>query len=299
MEINIDLAPIKKNIDKAKLRLMLDNKTTFFSSLLANLYIVLDNRHKTACTNGIYLQMNPNWIKDFDKDTLLGLILHELMHVVFDHCNGRIYKDLDHNILGIAMDHYINLYITSLGYIIPKDGYCDYKYKGLSTMQIYHILVKNPPPAANEFNPDVFGCPEDMDPQDYDEVVTSNIIKAVMQAQMNDDHGSIPGDVLQKVEEATNPKLPWQVILAPYMDSYAKTEYSFRRPNRRFMPNFYLPTLQGEKLKQMTAGIDVSGSMTAKDVSEIWSEVKYIWETSQPELLRLQTFDTRVHLNKI
>lgn len=296
-DTTIDLKEINKNISKAKLRLMLSNKTTFFSALLANLKIEITTDISTACTDGVSLQLNPHFIQNFDKETLLGLLLHEVMHVALDHINLIAYKSYDQKTLNIAMDYYINLYITGLKYKIPEGGYCDSKFINMSTMQIYAKLIENPPPDMDTFELDVLGCPEGVDPQEHNENVTSNIVKAVIQAQLNNDQGSVPGELLRQLEDVLNPQLPWQTILANYMDSYAKDEYSFRRPNKRFMPDFYLPTLYSQSLKQITTGCDVSGSMSEEDISEIFSEIQYIWDTLQPTTMRLQTFDTKVHLN--
>jgi len=96
-----------------------------------------------------------------------------------------------------------------------------------------------------------------------------------------------------------NPKPHWQAILAGYRDSYAKDDYTFRRPNRRFMPEWYMPTLYSDTLKQVTAGADVSLSMKKKDIASIFCELVYIFDTMKPEKMRVMTFDTTVHLNEV
>jgi predicted metal-dependent peptidase len=294
----VDFKQADKAITKAKLQLMLAPKSTFFSALLASLRLEITTDIPTAATNGVHLRMNPDFVNTLTDEELLGLLLHEVSHVVYDHCS-KIFKDLNHQLLNIAQDHYINLDLLKSGYTLPKGGYADPKYTGLSSMQIYNILLKDPPPDAHQFVMDVEGCPEGTDPKVHQEQVVTNILRAVTLAQIANDPGSIPGDLLIRLEEVINPKLPWQDILAPHMSSYAQNEYSFRRPNRRFMPDFYLPTLYSESLSQITAGVDVSLSMEEEEIKEIFSELVYIWDMLAPDSMRLMTFDTQVHLNKM
>ena len=296
MEFRAKLNPIK-------LSLMMEDNTTFFSALLSSLKLICDESTQTASTNGVYLKMNPTWCADFDAETLTGLMLHEVMHVAFGHVDFTAYELCDQDILNIAQDHYINLYLKRLGYKLPEGGYADPKFTGMSSMEIYEILIKNPPPKplesdwnGNDVDTD---CPDDMSPQEHKETVMANILGAVYQAQLANDHGSIPGDLLITLEDAINPKLPWQQILAPYVDAYATEDYSWSRPHRRYQPDWYLPRRYSEQIGHITCGDDVSGSMSKADVSEIFAEQKYIFETLNPSSMRVMTFDTKVHLNKV
>ena len=297
MDSTVDLKEVQKCIEKAKLDLMLGNKTTFFSALLANLKVIITEDLPTAATNGIYLKFNPKYVLEQTRKQLLGLTLHETLHVVFDHCS-RVFDGLNQKVLNIAQDHYINLYILSLGYELPDNGYADPKYTNMSSMQIYHELMKDPPD-TDQYTCDALQGDPGTDPGEHAEDVTTNIIKAVQQAELAGDAGSIPGELLRRLDDVINPKLPWEVILAGYMDVYAKCEYSFQRPNRKHMPDFYLPTMYSEQLGQVTNGVDVSASMTDEDISSIYCELKYMWEVMQPSSMRLMTFDTEVHLNEM
>jgi predicted metal-dependent peptidase len=297
MDSTVDLKEVQKCVDKAKLDLMLGHKTTFFSALLANLKIIITTDIPTAATNGIYMKFNPDFVLSLTRKKLLGLTLHETLHVVFDHC-AHVMDHLNQKILNIAQDHYINLFILALGYELPDNGHADPKFKDMSSMQIYNELMKDPPDTSG-YTCDALQGDSGTDPADHAEDVTTNIIKAVQQAELAGDPGSIPGELLRRLDDVLNPKLPWEVILASYMDKYAKCEYSFQRPNRKHMPDFYLPTMYSEQLGQVTDGIDVSASMTDDDISSIHCEIKYMWQTMQPTSMRLMTFDTRVHLNKM
>lgn len=298
MDTDIDLKLVNKMIDRAKMALMLGTATTFFSALLANLKLDITMAVPTAATNGVSLSINPTFILKLPPEHVLGVMLHEVMHVALNHCNMIYYEHCDKKILNMAMDYYINLWITRLGYELPSWVLLDDKFDDMSTMEIYEELMKDPPD-TEDFDMDVMTCPADMTDAEYAEKVTSNVIKAVYQAQRAKDAGSIPGEVLITLEEILNPKLPWQVILGNYLTDYSKDDYTFSRPNRRYMPDFYMPTLWSETLKQVSAGCDVSCSMEDPDISSIFCELRYIWDVMKPDRMRVMTFDTKVHLNDV
>lgn len=289
---------VKNRIDRAKIRLMEEKGTTFFSALLANLKLIIDRSKPTAATDAVSLWMNPDMVHELPEEEVLGVMLHEVMHVSAEHCDFELYKDYNQYVLGIAMDHWINNLITSMGYKIPSFGYCDPKYRDWPTMKIYHDLMKDPPPEPPDFQPDRLGKPSDMTDEQYKQRVESNIIKAAIQAEMNNDAGSIPGHIKIKIQKLISPELPWNLILYKYMDQYAKDDYSWTRPNRRYLPDFYLPCMHSEKLEGVVSGIDVSGSMM-DEIDEVMAENRYVKELINPDWFHLMTWDTQVHHDKV
>ena len=298
----MDLKEVLRAVDKAKFEMMMvDSGTTFFTALLAGMKYVYNDDHQYAATDGITIWLNPDFIDILPTDEIIGLLLHELGHVIYQHVIICFENKLDPDTHNIAADHYINLWLLGMGYTLPHtpQAYADKKYLGWSTMQIYNDLMANPKQKPQNFVMDVLRAPKGMDAQEQKLKLTNNILKAVMQAEIADDIGSIPGEILQTVEKIRSPELPWTVILANYMDVYAKDDYSWGRPNKRYMPEFYLPIMRSVHMGQVTIGMDVSGSTSGRILGIQFAEVKYIFETLQPELLHLMTFDTDVHLDEI
>jgi predicted metal-dependent peptidase len=298
---NYDIKELKLKISKAKMTLFNKGKgTTFFSALLSSLRIEINETISTASIDGITMRFNPYFIAPLSNAQFLGLMMHELGHVIYDHIGRRLAGKMEQTIWNIAGDHYINLWLLRLGFELPEGGVWDTKYANWSTMQIYKDLMKNPPPKWETFKLDIMGRPANMDETTHRERINSNILKAVDLAISRKDQGSIPADVLRLIEDITKPTLPWQTILQNHMNGYAKEDYSWSRPNRRYMPaGFYLPHRHSEGLNQITCGDDVSGSMSQDDLNAIFNEQKYIWETLKPIRMRVQTFDTHVHMDKI
>jgi len=292
-----DLRKYHKEIDRAKLVLMDRTATTFYSSFLSMLNIRITREVSTAATNGLMIMYNPDFIDQITRPQLLGLTLHEVEHVVNGHCDYKVYEGLCPDVLNIAQDHYINFRLLSMGYELPPNGYWDPQYKGLSSMEIYDRLKKQ----GAKINPDlrdVLGVPAGMTPEEHAERVLGNIIKAVIIAEQSNDAGSIPADLRRNLDDIISPKLPWKTILLQYLTEYVADDYSMRRPNRRFMPGWYLPTLSGQGLGNLFMYCDVSGSMSPENVSEIWSEYSYIIDMMAPESVHIMTGDTQIILDK-
>lgn len=302
---------IQRKINQAKFDLMDAKETVFFSSLLSFLKIEIDPTCGTAWTDAISIGLDPILVEKCTVEELVGVLMHELGHVIYDHVqicmeNDHLNKER-HNIAG---DHYINLWLKQHGYVLPHwiDVYEDPKYIGMSSMAIYADLESNPsskPPPSPSMNGEPGGMggdvrmPPGMSKAEHKERVFGAIIKATMQAERAGQYGDVPGSVQRIVKEVLNPKLPWSMILQNYMTSYSFDDYSMARPNRKYLPEFIIPSLKTEGMGHMITASDCSGSITAKELNTAMAETRYIFDTLQPETLRLISFDTKIHFNKV
>jgi predicted metal-dependent peptidase len=273
---------------------MTQKNTTFFSSLLANLKLQTREDIPTAATDGIHLYYNYKFIEGICADETLGLLLHEVMHVALEHTDRRKSADLEPERYNVAGDYVINNDLDRRSYKLPKGGLIDHKYDGWSTREVYDDL-----PEATEMPGGmdiILTCPEGMTETEHREHVITNVVKAVTQAKLNNDIGSVPGEILRKVELLLDPVLPWNVILQNYMSEYIKEDYTWKRPNRRYQSeDMYLPSQHSEALTQITAAIDVSGSISDEELKSFMSEIRYIWDVYKPRKLRILGFDTEIH----
>jgi predicted metal-dependent peptidase len=285
----------EKAINKAKLKLFTSKDTAFFSNLLAQLKIEWVEHISTAATNGTHLYLNKDFVTSLNINELIGLLLHEVYHCALDHMNRAKSADLDYQIYNIAADYVINNQLDNMGYKLPEIGLIDHKYDGWSTRQVYDDIYDNADKIPSGFEIDIImETPEGVSESEHHEEVLTNVIKAVTQARLSNQHGSIPGEIARRVEDIVNPKLPWEAILQDYMNAYKKEDYTWSRPNKRFWPDVYLPSMRSESLDQITVGLDVSGSISQKDLNAFMAEVRYIKDILQPRKLRIMSFDTKV-----
>lgn len=288
-------AKIKKKVDRAKLKLFTLKETTFFSALLSQLRLEIGEKYPTAATNGLTLWLNPAFVEPLSLDETVGLLLHETMHVAWDHIVRAKELKVVPAVWNQAGDYVINNEAKARGFSLPPGGFIDHKYKGWSTKQVYDELIKLDQPVSSAIMLDIsLDTPEGMDEKEAKERVIGAVVKAVTQARLSGDAGSIPGEVLRSFDEMIEPKLPWQTILQQHMSTYRKEEYSWTRPNRRYYPGFYLPQMRSESLDQVSVFIDSSGSISNEDIGEFMAEIRYMWDTLKPKTLKLVVFDTQI-----
>lgn len=129
----------------------------------------------TDCAKSIWL--NPLLVRGLTDPKFLGLILHELLHIVFMHegrRNGR-----DRELWNYACDYAVNsVIVDDMGYEIPDGGCYDIKYRGLSAEDIYDLLLEEEQQAASQQQQQQQGDPQigegagdgqgDSDSQDQD-----------------------------------------------------------------------------------------------------------------------------------
>lgn len=283
----------------------------FFSFLLSNVEMLEDPNapYKTAWTNGPQMGFHPEFVEICNREELVGVVYHELQHIIYEHCSICVEMDLDHDVHNIACDHYNNLEAATQGFILPAHitPYRDKKFKGMSSMAIYDYLMQDENEQERKkqiqqledgsgLGKDIAPLPAGMSPEEAKEVAQDMILQAVIQADMAGAPGSVPSDVRRMYEEVTAPRMDWWTILLRKMTSYAKDDWSLRRPNRRHKARgIYLPTLFNECLGSIAFGFDVSGSMSDAELGLCVAIAKDIRNMLKPQETHIMCFDTEVH----
>ena len=93
-------------------------------------------------TDGERIFWNPKWVATIEPQEIEAVLIHEALHVVFEHPLRR--GNRNHKLWNIACDYAINSYIVyDLRLSLPDGGLLDRKYHGMSAEQIYRILDTN------------------------------------------------------------------------------------------------------------------------------------------------------------
>tara|TARA_R110002167_G_scaffold92425_3_gene248259 strand:- start:1720 stop:2823 length:1104 start_codon:yes stop_codon:yes gene_type:complete len=279
---------------KAKIELM--TRSAFISTIALSLKHVITSDTQTADVNGYVIRYNPEFIKNQTVTQFAGLVAHECWHVAFQHLSRR--GSRDPIIWNVAGDYIINHMLTKAGFQIPTGGLLDNKYDHTwSTDQVYDELMKN----QTDF--DTSGLMLDLnedgaleDDGGIGSSITNTIVRARTQAQISGEEkaGLIPDEILRRIEELLNPKLPWQVILAKFLDTRIREEYSWARKNRRY-PTDYLPSLHSYGLGNLTFAIDTSGSIDNDALKDMLSEIQGIQQVFNPEHMTVIDCDSVIH----
>jgi predicted metal-dependent peptidase len=299
MENLINGLTATQKLDKAKIQLMM-KASVFLSSLTFSLKHRLGNSAiGTAHTDGKEVVYQEEFINGLTVEETTGLIAHEVWHVAFNHITRR--GDKEGKYYFAAADYVINVMLVDAGFELPKGGLLDYRFRGLSTEEVYEILKKENANVPEEPMEHILEPTEDGDEEGTSAGVEDHIrdilIRATNQALIADTeaYGSIPGEILRELKRMTDPVVPWQQLLMEFCTSKSKDDYSMRRPNRRLYPTYYLPSCYSEALENITVAIDTSGSMEDEILSQILAEIKFIHETLKPQSMTIIDCDNRIH----
>lgn len=276
-------------LNKAKIQLMSKPDSAFFTTICFSLRHMFDDTVSTACTNGKWIKFGTKFFMDLDPEERIFLLLHETMHCAYLHMARKPAGPCPDK-WNIACDHVINLQLIERGFKMLKMGYADRKYIGLSAEEVYNLLPDNPG------KPNMQDLMEgDGDPVEMEKEMAEILVRAAIQSKVSQDKpGTIPGEIEIFLNRLLNPKLPWNRILQKYLQAFAKNDYTFRKPNRRFFPEHHLPSLYSESLMNIAIAVDTSGSVTDDDFLRFITETNSILRMMKPEKITLIQFDTEI-----
>ena len=287
-------------MDKAKIGLLTNKGSTFITTVLFSLRLKWTEDLPTAGVDGKSLFINPTFWLAQTPNVRISILFHETWHVAFNHMFRG--KDLDKKRYNYAGDFVINLMGRDAGYEIPREWLCDEQYRDMSTQQVYDLLDDNTDSMPNGLGEDLM----ESDAKDEGQVqqeVADILIRAATRAKLSNDSkeaGNLPGEIEIMLQDLINPKLDWRTILDNYMTSFVKEDYTFRRPNKRFMPDYYLASQSSESLGEIGVAIDTSGSVSDDEFKVFLSEVNSIKERLDPALMTIIDFDTSIkHIHKL
>lgn len=292
-------------LSRAKVQLMRIPDTVFYATILFSLKQTWTDTVDTAATNGTELILNPIYFLSLTERQRIGLLVHEILHVALDHMTRL--KSRNPTIWNAAADHVINLCIMETRkYELPEGGLQDSRFTNMSTEAVYGILYKEFAEDEDNGGPGAKGLlipgggdiqyPADAAEASVKEKDIANIIlKASIQAKTTTGiPGSLSGEMNIHLSEVLNPQLPWNVILQNYLNSFVKDDYSWRKPNRRYLPEFYLPSQYSEAVGEVAVAVDCSGSVLPEEFSYFIYEVISMQEALKPEKVTLLNFDTEI-----
>jgi len=297
MSVVVDMAAAERALSKAKIQLMATPDTAFYTTIVFSLKLRWDESIPTAATDGVYLWINPVFFLSLTPGLRMSVLVHEAQHVAHDHM-GRILERTMPK-WNYAADHVINLQQKARGFEIGANWLCDPQYIGLSTDQVYSRLPDSPEPPPG-MGADI--KPSPMGEKEHAKHVADILIRAQMQSKMNGDKpGTIPGEIELFINKLLDPVLPWNRILQNYFQKLSKSDYSFRKPSRRFFPKYHMPSLIGNNnLIDLAIAVDISGSVSKHDFTAMVSEIYQILRMFKPEKITLIQFDTEIkHIDVI
>lgn len=290
------------SLSKAKVALVMRKDAVFLATIVMSLKTFWDNSIPTACTDGLELRFNTDFWNDQNPLQKIGLLAHEAWHVAFQHVMPHRLGKRDLKVFNEAADHAINLMLLDQGYHLPKGGLADPAYRGKSAEEIYDILMANPQKQDPNFVPDFSmagGNGNSQSPAQQaaaQAAVTSTLVRAATAAKMaGAQAGEVPGGILIALDELLYPKLPWSVLLEDFFNGVAQEDYSYAKPNRKYLPDLIMPTLYSEGMGTIACAVDTSGSVSDHDFLAFITEMQCIKDNLMPEEMYVVDFDTKIN----
>jgi len=117
--------------------------------------------------------------------------------------------------------------------------------------------------------------PEPLTPGEIEALALQWQQRMASAAQQAIQAGKMGGSMARMVDHLLQPKLPWRMLLARYLNMVARDDYTYSRPsNRRGDPAVY-PSLRSAQVDVVVA-LDISGSISDKEIGEFISEIDAI-----------------------
>lgn len=285
----------------------------FFGLLLMHMIYSVDEEVGTACTDGVRIIFGVNFLEQLSDSELDFVMMHEVMHVVLQHCLRGDDKDAEN--FNIACDIVVNsnillennmntssIALRSYGEAmhLAPDGKEGYEY---TAEQVYAML----PSSSNKQsrNASCSGSAmgrakkEQADRNSrtagrwddhsrwgmYEEDATirdvwvkrfEDAAEAISIRDPSNTRGLLPMFAKRVLEELKKPQTDWRTILNDFIQEEV-VDYSFEPPDRRFDENpFFLPDFNGkeDRVEDILFMIDTSGSMSDKMITAAYSEIK-------------------------
>ncbi len=107
--------------------------------------------------------------------------------------------------------------------------------------------------------------------------------------------GKLGDDMARMLDFLLQPELPWRHLLAQYMTSIARDDYSYTRPSSRRGDPAIFPSLRSAQINIIVA-LDTSGSISDTELTEFVSEIDAIKSLMRAQIT-LHTCDSSLNEN--
>ena len=116
--------------------------------------------------------------------------------------------------------------------------------------------------------------PPALQPDEVDQLATQWQKNLASSAQLAQQAGKLDGEFAKLIDFFLQPQVSWQSLLAQYVSTFARDDFSYSRPSRR-AGEAIMPSLRSHQL-DITVAIDTSGSISQEEINEFVSEVDAI-----------------------
>lgn len=326
-------APKIDKLVRAKAKMIRDQP--FFGVIAMTLPMVEAPWCKTMATDYKNIYYGKEFVDNHSEDELAGVIAHEVLHVAFLHglrrgnrdpkfwnyaCdaainpvlkesgftlpNPHIDEDKFHNksageiyemMCGSAKVMKINFKIPSPdgggkgqgdpNNPQPGDGEGDQDSKGDGEQELPGGMLE-----VTDGNGNPISAEEAADMEAEIKIKVENAVTAAKSV------GKLPGSLQGLITALGKPKINWQDYLQMWIKGRIPDDYTWQRPNRRYMAahRIYLPTMELRGCGTGILSVDTSGSVSDQELKEYVREIAGVIDMCKPDKVYIVQHDSVV-----
>jgi predicted metal-dependent peptidase len=259
-----------------------------------------DDDIPTMCTDGKSILWSPSFVDTMDQEETVGVMAHEVLHIVFKHHLRRGVRDPE--IWNIATDFAINQVLVDNGFTLPEGGLIDPEYKGLSAEAIFDRLPDDAKKkyaqgaAMGEVKDAKKDDGGDMSEAEVKQMEADIDTKVMMAASGAKAIGKLPSAIKSLIEEMERSQVDWRDVMRRFVGGDQPDDYSFRKPQKKMyhMTGIISPSIEKIGAGDVVVGIDTSGSVTRKELKFFLGEINAISEDIKPRSITVITCDAQI-----
>lgn len=285
----------------------------FYGMLLMHLKISIDPELETAATDGEHIFFSPAFLDSITDSELRFILMHEVMHVVFDHVDRG--REFDRELYNIAADIVVNSNILlendmeetaitvggSVSMHLTPDGREGHLFTAEKVYEMLMQKAKNscgtaggqagaqsgssakgsggsPGKSRGAFADDHSRWGQHGSGSVRHDVWVRRIIDAAKAIEIQKDafgRGELPMFAQRLLKQLRSPQTDWRQVLDEFVQEEI-CDYSFAPPDRRFDGELFLPdfNVPEERVEDVLFMIDTSGSVSDSSMTAAFSEIK-------------------------
>lgn len=306
-------------------KLVMLRQMPYYGQFVIGTPILVDTSIPTACTSGHDIRINPDWLLgkkgERPRSEVVFVLGHEVLHITFKHMLRIGFRDP--RLWNVACDFAINLLLHEgqVGTMPEPDlkkgevKLLDMRFKDMTAETIYDILEKERQKQGGGQKFKSNGITIDLSKQDpggsgyFEAPDLSDEQKDLLERQINAKvsssaasakmAGKLPAGLERMVKTALKPIVDWRDRLRQFVARMFPAEYSWARPNRRFVQNDqFLYSTEKTGVGEILVVMDTSGSVDysspTSEGAQYYSEIKAIFEDCSPSKLHVMYCDATV-----
>lgn len=294
-------------IAKARAQIVMDHP--FVASILLRHPIKPREDIPTLAVDGRgQIYYNPKFVDGLTVPQLVWGLSHEVLHRVGQHASRM--QGRDHGGWNWAADAWINDTLDAANIGTRIDNCVNRAGSKDETVENIYATIppgdkgggsgqgggSGSPLAGDGLGDDLLDEEQPQTESERKEQEAQVKLEVAEAAQVAKARGKLSAPLAKIAAAIIDVKTPWYEILERHMTGFVRGDYSWRRPNRRHIGNdIYLPSVGVvPKMGEIVCQVDVSGSVSQKELEYYGGHLKRIIEQCHPERVHVIYTDTQV-----